>query len=116
MAQARKEVVQFVRDRLALAMALGLPVALMVLMSTALSLTPTGMPIAVRDYDNSPASRRLIEALDASLVFRVVAIPLQWPAEQVFEAGQARAVIVIPEHFGRDIERRRTTPVQALVD
>lgn len=116
LAQARKEVVQFVRDRLALAMALGLPVALMVLMSTALSLTPTGMPIVVRDYDNSPASRRLIEAFDASLVFRVVAAPLQWPAERVFEAGMARAVIVIPADFGRDVARRRTAPVQALVD
>jgi ABC-2 type transport system permease protein len=116
LAQARKEITQVLRDRLALALALALPVLLMILLSTALSLTPTNMPIGVRDYDNSGESRRLIEALRASLVFRVVDLPLDWSAERVFEAGRARAVVIIPEDFSRDLAQGRSTAVQALVD
>jgi ABC-2 type transport system permease protein len=56
-AQARKELTQIIRDPLALALALVLPVFLLVLLSTAISLTVTGMPIVVQDLDGSPASR-----------------------------------------------------------
>lgn len=115
-AQARKEVTQVLRDRLAMALALLLPVALMTLMSTALSLTPKGMPVVVQDYDNSGLSRQLVETLQASLVFKVVDLPLRFTAEQAFEAGAARAIVVIPEHFARDIQRGRATEIQALVD
>jgi ABC-2 type transport system permease protein len=116
LAQWRKEVTQFARDRYALALALLLPVLLMLMMSTALSLTPTGMPVAIRDYDSSAASRKLIESFEASLVFRVVPVPPGWPAERAFEAGVTRAIIVIPEDFGRNIARRRTAVMQALLD
>ena len=116
LAQARKEVTQVLRDRLALSLAIALPVLLMLLMSTALSLTPTNMPIGVLDYDNSAESRRFIEALRSSLVFRVIDFPLNWPAERVFEAGRARAIIVIPEDFSHDLARGSSTAIQALVD
>lgn len=116
LAQARKEITQVLRDRLALALALVLPVVLMILMSTALSLTPSGMPIVVRDYDNSHKSRGFIETLNASLVFRVIDVPIQWSVERVLEGGQARAVLIIPQHFSRDLTRGRPTPIQALVD
>ena len=56
-AQARKELTQIARDRLALTLALVLPVCLLILLSTAISLTVTGMPLIVQDLDNSPASR-----------------------------------------------------------
>lgn len=115
-AQARKELTQVSRDRLALALAIALPLLLMVLLSTALSLIPTGMPIGVRDYDNSALSRRLIEALNASLVFKVVDVPLQWEPEQVFAARRARAIVTVPEHFSRDLTRGRQAEIQAIVD
>ena len=36
--------------------------------------------------------------------------------KRVFERDYARAVIIIPEDFSRDLRRGRSTPVQALVD
>jgi ABC-type multidrug transport system, permease component len=116
LAQARKELTQFLRDRLALTLALLLPVLLMLLMGSAISLTPTDMPIGVRDYDNSEESRSLVEALNASLVFRVVDVPLDWSPERAFEAKAARALVVIPEHFSRDLLRGNGAEVQAIVD
>ena len=52
-AQVRKELIQLVRDRLALTLALLLPAFLLVLMGTALSLTVDDMPIVVQDLDGS---------------------------------------------------------------
>ncbi|HYO80851.1 MAG TPA: ABC transporter permease [Bryobacteraceae bacterium] len=116
LAQARKEITQVLRDKLALALALVLPLILMVLMSTAISLTPTGMPVGVRDYDNSPGSRNLIAAIDSSLTLRVRSVALDVTPEKAFSAGLVRAIVIIPEHFGRDISRHRPVTIQALVD
>ena len=116
LAQARKEITQVLRDRLALSLALLLPVLLMVLMSSAISLTPTRMPVAVRDYDNSPRSRDLIAALGASLTFTVVDLPLAVSDEQAFAAGRVRAIVVIPERFGRHLAEKRPVEIQVLVD
>jgi ABC-2 type transport system permease protein len=116
LAQARKEITQVLRDKLALSLALLLPVALMILLSSAISLTPTGMPIAVRDFDNSPKSRDLIAAFGSSLTFEVTSIPLRLSTEEAFAAGLVRGIVVIPEHFGRDLARNRPVEIQALVD
>lgn len=116
LAQARKEITQVIRDRLALALALLLPVALMVLISSAISLTPTRMPVAVRDFDNSPKSRDFIATLGASLTFEVKAIPLRLTPEEAFAEGLVRAVITIPQSFSRDLQRGRRVEIQAAVD
>ena len=55
-AQARKELIQLVRDRLSLGLALVLPAFMLLLMGTAFSLTVHDMPIVVQDFDGSLAS------------------------------------------------------------
>ena len=75
-AQIRKELIQIVRDWRTLALAMVLPLVLLVLLSTAISLTVSDLPIVVQDYDNSAASRDLIDAFRASNTFRIVS----WPA------------------------------------
>ena len=52
-AQARKELTQIVRDRLALALALVLPVGLTALLGTSISLTVTDIPLVVQDLDQT---------------------------------------------------------------
>ena len=71
-AQARKEITQVLRDRLTLVLALVLPLALLALNATAISLSVTDLPIVVQDLDNSPSSRRYIDAFRNSLTFRIV--------------------------------------------
>ena len=116
LAQARKEITQIVRDWRTLALALVLPVILILLLSSALSLTVTELPIAIQDYDASSASNDLIDAFRASQTFHVVYLPADRSANQALASNAARAVLIIPGHFGRDIARGITTPVQILVD
>src|SRR5215467_3179139 len=50
--QARKELIQVIRDKRAMLMAVGIPVVLLIPLSVALSLTVDDLPIVVQDlYD-----------------------------------------------------------------
>ena len=115
-AQTRKELVQLVRDWRTLGLALVLPIALLILMSTAISFTASHLPIVVQDLDDSPASRDLIDAFRASITFRVVPWPSDRLPETALTSNAAHAALIIPEHFGRDIVRGANSPVQLLID
>jgi ABC-2 type transport system permease protein len=115
-AQTRKELTQIVRDRRALVLALGIPLALVMLMSHALSLTVDDLPVVVQDLDGSPASQQFVDAFRASITFHVVSWPVEKRPEEAFKSNTARAALLIPEHFGRDMARGSDSPVQLLVD
>jgi len=116
LAQARKELTQIARDRRALVLALMLPAIQLMMMSRAISITVNDLPIVIQDLDDSSASRALAEAFRASITFRVVPRSLTEHPEDALKAGRARAVVIVPEHFGRDLLRGGTTPVQMLID
>lgn len=115
-AQTRKELTQILRDRLALALALVLPVLLLLLMTTAMSLTVSNLPMVVQDLDDSSASRAYIDAFRASVTFHVVSWPVDRNPEQALASNVARAALIIPGHFGRDLARGAIANVQLLVD
>jgi ABC-2 type transport system permease protein len=114
--QTRKELIQIVRDWRTLGLALVLPIALLILMSSGLSLRVANLPIVVQDLSDSPASHDFIESFRASLSLYVAAWPVDRAPEAALAANVARAVLIIPAHFGRDIARGAETPVQLLVD
>src|SRR6516164_4393393 len=105
LAQVRKELTQIVRDRRTLALALILPLVLLFLMSTAISLTATHLPIVVQDLDDSSASREFVDAFRASLTFYVVPWSTTRQPEEAFRSGHAYAALIIPQDFGRDLAR-----------
>src|SRR5260370_27323126 len=115
-AQSRKELTQIIRDWRTLALALVLPLVLLLLMSTAISLTASHLPIIVHDLDGSPASHDFIDAFRASITFHVVPWPPNKQPELAFSSNVARAALIIPEHFGRDMARGLDSPLQLLVD
>jgi ABC-2 type transport system permease protein len=115
-AQVRKELTQLVRDRLALTLALVLPAFLLLLMGTAISLTVDDMPLVVQDLDGSQTSQQFIDAFRASLTFRVVRWPVQEAPQRALLGNNVRGVLIVPEHFGRDLARHRPVAVQLLVD
>src|SRR5258707_14798629 len=67
--QTRKELIQVIRDKRAILMALGLPAMLLVVMPQSISLTVDDLPIVVQDLDDSTASRLFIDAFRASITF-----------------------------------------------
>jgi ABC-2 type transport system permease protein len=99
-----------------LALALALPVFLLLLMSSALSLTVNELPIVVQDFDGSSASNDFIDAFRASITLKVVPWPVDKSAEEALASNAGRAVLIIPSHFGRDMARGVNAPVQFLVD
>ncbi len=115
-AQWRKEVSQFTRDRLALALALILPVIQLLMMGQSLSFIVHDMPLVVQDLDGSPASRELIDGFRGSLTFRIVEWPTDRRPEDALTANKARGVLIIPEHFSQDLSRGRNADLQLIVD
>ncbi|MCI0547172.1 MAG: ABC transporter permease [Candidatus Rokubacteria bacterium] len=115
-AQARKDLTQIGRDRLALALALVLPLGIIALLGTSISLTVSDIPMVIQDLDQTPLSRQYADAFRSSGTFRIVALPPAAGPETALARGHARAALVIPEHFAREIRRGRLAEAQLLVD
>lgn len=115
-AQTSKELRQFSRDRLTVILAIVLPMILMWLIGMSISLTVSDLPVVIKDMDQSPLSRRYVETVGASLTFVIVPSSGDGAVERPLDDEDARAVIVIPQNFGRDLERGRQPEVQWLID
>jgi len=116
LAQVRKELTQLRRDRLTLALALVLPTLLLLLLSNATSLTVRDIPLVVQDLDKTPMSRRYIEAVSTALSFKVTALPPDLSPERVLDQNHARAALIIPPNFERDLLRQHNAEAQWLID
>src|SRR6202034_3665571 len=116
LAQTRKELTQLLRDPLALALALVLPLIQVVLLGVGIGLTVSNLPMIVQDLDGSSASRSLLDAFRASGSFYIVSWPSDRQPEEALRLNKARAALIIPAHFGRDLTRGANAPVQVLVD
>jgi ABC-2 type transport system permease protein len=73
--------------------------------------------LAVQDRDGTPESRSLVSAFVNSSYFDRVATAYS-PAEldRLLETNDARAVLVIPEGFARDLANRRAPEVQVIIN
>ena len=115
-AQIQKELTQILRDRLALILTIVLPLVLLLLLGKSISLTVTNLPIVIQDLDQSTLSRGYAESYRQSLTFRVISYPVDENPENALLTNRARAVVIIPEHFERDLQRGQNVDVQILVD
>src|SRR6266446_5410623 len=116
LAQVKKELMQLSRDKLTLALALVLPVLLVLLLSNATSLTVKDIPVAVQDLDKTPSSRQYVEAVGASLSFKVSALPPDMSPERALDQNLARASLVIPPQFERNLKLGQNAELQWLID
>ena len=115
-AQTRKELTQIVRDWRTMLLAILLPLILLILLGSAISLSVTDMPMVVQDLDDSPSSRELIDAFRSSLTLRVVSWPTNKQPEEALSSSTARAALIIPAHFERNLNRGVDSPIQLIVD
>src|SRR5215472_16444184 len=116
LAQVRKELTQLWRDRLTLALALVLPILLLLLLSKATSLSVRDIPVVVQDLDKTPMSRQYLETVGASLSFNLTALPPNIAPERALLQNNARAAVIIPPQFERDVLRGKNAEVQWLID
>jgi ABC-2 type transport system permease protein len=114
--QTRKELIQIVRDWRTLALAVVLPLVLLVLLSEGFNLRVDDLAIIVQDFDDSPASHDFVDAFRASIMVHVISWPVDKHPEDALRSNLARAALIIPYHFGKDMARRVDPPVQLLID
>lgn len=112
-----KEFIQIVRDPRSLAMAIAIPVMLLVLFGYALTLDVDNVPMVVWDQDNSQVAREFILNFRDSRYFQLVGFHDNYPAMiSEIDHGTARFAMVIPKDFSRYIESNGQVPVQFLID
>jgi ABC-2 type transport system permease protein/ribosome-dependent ATPase len=69
------------------------------------------------DNDNTPASRDFASRFSSSRYFNLVTIAYDdRELDPLLKNNVIRAVIIIPEHFGKSIRSGRPAPIQTLLD
>ncbi|MCG8589058.1 MAG: ABC transporter permease [Proteobacteria bacterium] len=117
LAVARKEVIQFRRDYMTLAMMLLLPLGYLIGFGYAISTDVRHIPLAVFDQDHSSYSRDLVQTFVSTGFFDRAGVVTNHPAiEKTLRRGDAKAVLVIPAHYHSDVLAGRETSVQLVLD
>ncbi|MEQ8753823.1 MAG: ABC transporter permease [Coleofasciculus sp. G1-WW12-02] len=120
LSQCIKELAQFQRDRLTLALAFILPLMTLLIFGFAIRLEAKDIPLFVQDFDLTPLSRSYVERLFATNQFKPAfpenTNPQTIDPQSVIDQGIAKVAVVIPPDFTRQIKANKRTNVQVLVD
>ncbi len=114
--QCVKELAQFRRDRLTVALAFLLPLISLFILSFAIRLEAKNIPIVIQDLNNTPLSRSYIERFFATNQFQPTPDHGGGTVIHALDRGLAKAIVIIPPNFSRDIKSGRGSDVQILVD
>lgn len=113
----KKEFIQIKRDRPSLIIALLMPVLMLFLFGYAVTTDVNNMPMAVLNYDQSPASRLLVEDFIATGYFVITAYPDNYQAVgSLLNSGKVKAALVIPQGYETTLKRGEKATVSFLVD
>lgn len=115
-AVARKEVFHVARDPFTLGLALGLPVLMLVVYGIAIDFNVENVALAVSDSDRSQSSRRLVDTFTSSRWFKARRAASPEEATGAVTAEWAKATLVIPPGFEKDLLAGRGASAQILID
>jgi ABC-2 type transport system permease protein len=113
----RKEVLHIFRDRITFFLVILAPTILLFIMAYSLTVEIKHVPIAVLDYDRSPASRRLVSQItageDLSLYAQVGTLD---EIEDLLLRGRIKAALIIDPNFAHHLAAARGVPMQIIID
>jgi len=116
-AMLRKEFIQMRRDRLTLAMMMGIPAIQLALFGYAIRTEVRHLPMVVLDESQTPESRELVQALINTGNFDLAGMVHDRDAiARDIGRGTARAAVVIPPEYQHDLKRGRGAHAQIIVD
>jgi len=116
LAQTQKEIRQFRRDKLTVALAFVLPTLTLLILGYAIRLEEKDIPITVQDFDNSPLSRGLTERLFATDQLNPVSFSGHEVIRNAIDTGLAEAAVIIPPEFSRKFKAGLPSPIEVLID
>ena len=101
-----KEFLQMRRDRVTLAMIIGIPILQMVVFGYAINSDPKHLPTAILAADQGVFSRTIVTAMQNSRYFQIVdVVATEAEAELLIDEGDVQFVLSIPEQFDRRLVR-----------
>jgi len=113
----RKEFIQIMRDPRTLAIIFVMPVAMLFLLGYAATNDVRNIDLAVFDQDQSPASRRLLEAYKQADYFRLSYIAgSEEELRALIDNNSVRAGIIIPPGYGREVAGWGSAQVAFVLD
>jgi ABC-2 type transport system permease protein len=116
-AVARKEFLHIVRDARSLAMALVLPLLMLLLFGYALTLDIDRIPTLVYDADRTPESRELIARFQGSRYFQILGAAGDYRSiEDAINQSQCLLGVVIFKDYARHLLSGGEAQVQLLLD
>jgi len=116
-AMLRKEFIQMRRDRLTLAMMMGIPAIQLALFGYAIRTEVRHLPMVVLDESQTPESRALVQTLVNTGNFDLAGMVHDRDAiARDIGRGTARAAVVIPPEYQHDLKRGRGAHAQIIVD
>ena len=117
LAVAQKELRQIVRDTRTLLILIFIPAMFLMLYGYALNFDIRDVTLAVQDGDRSVQSRALVSAFVNSGYFRLVGyVDADDEISALVDRNQARATLVIPASFERDLRQGTPVTVQVVID
>ena len=112
-----KEFLQMRRDRVTLAMIIGIPLMQLFLFGFAINFNPKSLPTAVSIADPGVYARSIVAAMKNSSYFEIVA-ETRSPTEarRLLQEGKVLFVLEMPVNFSRDLVRGATPDLLLEVD
>ena len=112
-----KEFLQMRRDRITLAMIIGIPLMQLCLFGFAINFNPKALPTAVSIADPGVYARSIVSAMRNSSYFEIVA-ETRSPSEarRLLQEGKVLFVLEVPVNFSRDLVKGATPDLLLEVD
>jgi ABC-2 type transport system permease protein len=112
-----KEFIQVRRDPISLRIPIFMPVIMMFLFGYAVKTEVENIPTIIFDKSKTQISRDYIDSFTASNYFFVkYNVENEKDLADLIDRGDARAALIIPENFEKDILKNKTPQVQLIID
>jgi ABC-type multidrug transport system, permease component len=113
----KKEFIHIRRDKASLAIALMMPIMMLLLFGFAVNTDVNNVNLVVYDGSKTEDSRELISKFTNSYYFSLYgAVDSPEDVEKYISEGKVKAGLVIPPNYTKDLRRNTITEVQVLVD
>lgn len=113
----RKEFIQVFRNKSMLPVIFAIPIVQLLILAYAVTFEIKNINLDIVDQDNSPVSRELISKFSGSTFFTIHNYYTGYEQASVdLKRGKANQVLVVPQHFERDLYKENKAQLQLVTN